>query len=168
MAAIIIGEGGPSDPQRINLATSKNTPIPNSRRHERAPEALQAAKELWLTTGRQLRSMSATYNCIGMVFANRRTCIEPEVVPIILSDDEYREVSEADVVIGDIVLYHTNENEITHAGVVVSKEPNVAACGWSIRVLSQWGSDGEYFHDHRDVPEALGRRVKFYSERRRG
>ena len=76
MAGFIIGQGGESDQQRISLATSKNRNIPNSRRPERAPEAMLAAREMWLKDNRELRSMSATYNCIGMVFANRRTWID--------------------------------------------------------------------------------------------
>jgi hypothetical protein len=169
MAGYIILEGGASDRQRISLATSKNNDIPNCRRGERCPEALQEAKKIYLKDGRQLRSLSATYNCIGMVFANRRTWIDPEIVPMILSDDEYKQVPEADVMEGDIVLYQSDrDRKLSHVGLVVSKEPNLEAGTWSIRVLSQWGADGEYFHDYRDVPEALGRPIGFYSERRKG
>jgi hypothetical protein len=88
---LLVGLGGPSDATRIRLATSKNRLIENTQRRESAPEQLRAAKDLHLTghPGRDVRSLSAVYNCIGMVFANRRAWVEPEQVPMILEDDGY-------------------------------------------------------------------------------
>jgi hypothetical protein len=55
--------------------------------------------------GRTLRSLTARYNCIGMAFANRRTCIEPEEVALILHEDDYIDVQRpADVMPGDLVI----------------------------------------------------------------
>ena len=171
MAGILINPGGAADRESIKLATSKNTTIPNWRRKERAPEALREAMRIVLENhpGRSLRSLTATYNCIGMIFANRRTCIEPEHVPMILSDDRYVEVrAPADVKPGDLVIYHEPSTaDVSHVALVVSNTAKLENGSSLIIVLSQWGSHGEYFHDYRDVPEALGRPDQFYSERRR-
>src|SRR5437867_2806150 len=95
MAGIPINPGSEADRESIRLATSKNTPIPNCRRRERPPEALKAARRIVLEGHPEVRprSLTATYNCIGMVFANRRTWIEPEHVSMILADDGYAEVA---------------------------------------------------------------------------
>ena len=114
----------------------------------------------------QLRSLTGTYNCFGMAFANRRTCIEPIHVQMILDDDGYKEISPQDVMPGDIVIYRDNRGEVSHVAVVVLHEPDVANAKWKTTVLSQWGAQGEYVHDHLDVHQMLGTPDKFYSERR--
>jgi hypothetical protein len=170
MAGMLINPGGESDRESIRLATSKNTLIPNFRRGERTPAALKEAMKLALDghPDRRLRSLTSKYNCIGMAFANRRTCIEPDYVPLILREDEYEEIAlYADVLPGDLVIYHDAYGDVSHVAVAVSNEPDLTSGGSNIRVLSQWGSDGEYLHDYRDVPPFLGKPVKFYSERRR-
>ncbi len=167
----VVNPGGPNDRESIRLATSKNRWIPNERRRERAPEALQEALRIATEgyPGRKLRSLTATYNCIGMAFANRRTCIEPEHVSMILHDDGYALVgSKAALMPGDVVVYESEDSpgEISHVAVVVSNDPNLRDGSSAIRVLSQWGSDGEYLHDYRDVPPWLGKPVRFYTERK--
>jgi hypothetical protein len=168
--AYLINPGGADDRNSIDLATSKGTRIRNWQRGEQPEEALRDAARFATEghEGRRLRSLTARYNCIGMVFANRRTCIEPDEVPMILRDDEYVEVPRpADVMPGDLVIYEKEADEVSHVAVVVSNDPNLADGGSVIRVLSQWGSDGEYLHDYKDVPPLLGSPVRFYSERRR-
>lgn len=165
----LINPGGVEDKKSIELATSKGNHIRNSQRGERPAEALKDAARFATEgyDGRKLRSLTSRYNCIGMVFANRRTCIEPEEVPMILIDDEYVEVVRAaDVVPGDLVVYE-DVGGISHVAVVVSNDPRVADGDSIISVLSQWGSDGEYLHEYRDVPPLLGKPVRFYRERRR-
>jgi hypothetical protein len=164
----IIDLGSVRDRNRIELATSQGKRIPNARRSERAPEALEAGRKLIIDkhSSARLRSLTATYNCYGMAFANRRTCIEPIHVQMILDDDGYQEVSLKDVMPGDIVIYRDRGGEISHVAVVVCHEKDVANAQWKTTVLSQWGADGEYVHDHRDVNEMLGKPDKFYSEKR--
>ena len=165
--ATIIGEGGLSDKAGIALSTSKNRHIPNQRTPERSPQSMYAAKQLHAKGSRQLRSLRSTYNCVGMVFANRRTFIEPEQIPMILQDDEYTEVVRTDELMpGDVVLYKDPDTgDIKHVGVVLAAE--VMFETKRIRVLSQFGRDGEYIHDVDDVPSFYGQTVvRFYSERR--
>lgn len=115
----------------------------------------------------RLRSLSATYNCFGMAFASRRTCIDATEVQMILDDDGYVQIESKDVQPGDIVLYFDAEREISHVAVVVCHKPDIANADWKTTVLSQWGADGEYLHDIADVNEALGKPDKFYSEKRK-
>ena len=167
--AEILDLGGVRDRKAIDLATAKNTRIPNARRPERPPDALAAAMQFIQGShpNIRLRSLTATYNCVGMAFASRRTCIEPHHVQMILDDDGYKEVAPADVVSGDLVIYRDKHGEISHVAVVVSHAPDIAKGQWRTDVLSQWGSDGEYLHEITDVSELLGKPDKFYSERRR-
>jgi hypothetical protein len=165
---VILGEGGPNDNKSILLATSKKNRIPNYQMSERAPASRFSARQLHEKGSRQLRSLRSDYNCVGMVFANRRTFIEPEHIPLILKDDEFVEVESSSVMVGDIVLY-TIPSEIIHVGLVISVEGVFETK--KIRVLSQFGRDGEYFHDAVDIPEGYTEKgmptIKFYSESRK-
>ncbi len=170
LVAFLINPGGANDKESIALATRLKTHIPNwQRKPERSPESMQAALEV-VTKGHErriLRSLASTYNCIGMVFANRRTCIEPNHVPMILNEDGYVTVSEASsVMTGDIVVYEL-DGEVSHVAVVISNTPDLTNGSSNIQVLSQWGFDGEYLHDYRDVNEMLGIPMQFFSERRK-
>ncbi|MDX1984553.1 MAG: hypothetical protein SFV51_30055 [Bryobacteraceae bacterium] len=135
---------------------------------QRPYEAMMAAKKISLEGHgrRQLRSLNATYNCVGMVFANRRTCIDADHVPMILKDDGYVEVLDLEkVVAGDVIVYEDPQTcEVLHVGRVVSNQKIFSER--QIRILSQFGRDGEYFHDHTDIPQVYGKHFKFYSERR--
>ncbi len=95
---------------------------------------------------------------MGMVFANRRTCIEPEHFSMIASDDGYRQVQrQAEAVPGDVVAYRGGKSgQVEHVGLIVEVDLKVADASVSIRVLSQFGADGEYFHQADDVPLQLG------------
>src|SRR6266566_4467429 len=94
--AEILNLGSPSDRSSIRLVTSKDQYIPNVRERERAYESMLAAQRVSMQghARRVQRSLSATYNCVGMVFASRRTCIDAEHVPMILKDDGYFEVKD--------------------------------------------------------------------------
>jgi DNA-directed RNA polymerase subunit H (RpoH/RPB5) len=60
---------------------------------------------------------------MGMAFANRRTCIEPDQVPMILEEDGYVEIAQpAALMVGDVVVYE-RDGETTHVAVVVTNDP---------------------------------------------
>lgn len=164
----ILDLGGVKDRQAIDLATSRNRRIPNARRAERAPQSLQAARDFVTRKhpSARVRSLSATYNCIGLAFATRRTWVDTAHVKMILDDDGYAPIEERDVQPGDLAVYRDREGNVTHVGIVISHVPDVEAAIWRTRVLSQWGADGEYFHDLADVDEWLGKFEQFYTERR--
>ncbi|MFN7937068.1 MAG: hypothetical protein U0R19_27340 [Bryobacteraceae bacterium] len=167
MSAILINPGGPGDKRSIALETSKRRRIPNEQFPERPTESMQAARRQVTDghPGRIPRSLSATYNCVGMVFANRRTSIDPEYVPAILADDGFALVEQlADVHRGDVVVYTDDHGDIAHVGIVIANELIFGTR--QVLVLSQFGRDGEYFHPHNDVPDCYGKNIRFYSERR--
>lgn len=164
----IIERGGERDRESIPLATRMGTHIPNERRQERNPQSLQSAVDIHtLRPSVRLRSATAVYNCVGLVFSSRRAWIEPEHIPMILEEDGYYKVDdEGKIMPGDLVLYQNNSGEISHIGIVLERSPNVKTASWKIVVVSQWGGDGEYIHEIDDVLDCLGRPSEYWSERR--
>ncbi len=164
----ILGEGGEKDKSHIELATCKGRRIPNSRRWEMPLEARRASIEQWanLVPGAELRSLTATYNCMGMVFASRRTWVGPDQLELIKEDDGYEVVDEKKVVPGDFVLYRNAEGEVVHIGLLLEKQPVPSEGQFLFVVLSKWGQGGEYKHGLRDVPPILGKPAEFISERK--
>lgn len=165
----IIGRGSPRDPRAIPLGTRAGNWIPNERAPERSPWELQESMRIWAGERPDaiFRSISATYNCIGMAFASRRTWVEPENVDLILREDGYQLLGGPhEVVPGDIVLYKNGDGEISHVGVVIERRPKVENGSWEIWIVSKWGRDGEYIHKIGDAPEILGQPSEYWSERR--
>ena len=106
---------------------------------------------------------SATYNCHGLTFASRRTCInKSRDLQRILRDDGYEEVSLHDTIAGDIVIYSAVDGDLNHSGVVVaSGAPLVLPL-----VCSKWGNAGEYLHGLTNCPTLYGPITTFYRCRR--
>jgi hypothetical protein len=154
---------------QLSLDTRKARQIPNDRRLEQNPVRLEAAKECILKhhTSAQCRSLTGVYNCMGMVFASRRTCIDTDSITMILEDDEYRRLQPSDEVAkGDVVIYKDNDGHVSHVGLVVDIKPDLVQAENKIKVLSQWGQDGEYFHDAEDVNPRLGIPTEYWTDRR--
>jgi hypothetical protein len=146
-------------------------PIPNELRPERNPAALRAAIEIarGIIPDAIFRSISATYNCGGMVVADRRTWVYPPDVIVALAEDGYRRLNSPDEAeIGDVVIYHDDRGAACHFGFVIRKnlltpgEP-----GDALTVMSKWGADGEYIHPASRVPSALGTPAEYWTDRRR-
>lgn len=154
----------------LALETRARRPIPNEVRKERPRVALDAAVAHWRTLrpNALLRSISNTYNCVGLVVACRRVWAWPEDLVRVLIEDGYRRLAgEVEVEFGDIVVYEDDDGEVTHVGIVIGK--NVLTPGSSrdvLRVLSKWGGDGEYLHDLSHVPQVYGRVAAFWTDRR--
>ena len=129
---------------------------------------MQAAKNIVLNAhpNAYVRSISNLYNCMGMVFASRRTWVDPEHLRMILEDDGYQQVSSKDQLLpGDIVVYRDDQGEISHVGMVAQVKVNATKATWEVLVLSQWGGDGEYFHLDDDVNPTLGRPAEYWTDR---
>ena len=154
-------------PGNLALQARSGFHIPNERRRERPPIALLAAIELVreFHPDATLRSCSATYNCIGMVVASRRTTVEPSVLLRVLREDGHREIPIEETATGDVIVYRY-QDEVTHAGVILSKNVVASLDADPMRVLSQWGADGEYEHDSLDVPDVYGRPAEYWTDRR--
>ncbi len=159
-------------PEELSLALETRTrrPIPNEMRKERARASLRAAVDIMKQNhpNALLRSITATYNCIGLVIASRRTWVDPEHLPSILVQDGYRLLrgpEEAEV--GDVVVYRDKSGEISHVGLVSRKKISDPQNGMDyLQVLSKWGADGEYFHDLTDLPYLLGRPCEYWTDRK--
>ena len=84
------------------------------------------------------------YNCHGLVFGSRRTCIlNSETVHQVLDEDKYSETS--DVKVGDVAVYWDSEKIIHHTGLVIQVEDYV-------KVWSKWGVMGEVVHWAHNCP----------------
>ena len=152
---------------QLPLATRSGRQIPNDRRPEIHPDIMGAAREIVLSEhdSARVRSLSGVYNCMGMVFASRRTWIDTEELGEVLRDDQYRRLSDEDEVIeGDVVVYR-DRDVVTHVGIVARVQPDLTQAVTNITVLSQWGRDGEYFHRIDDINPRLGTPVEFWTDR---
>lgn len=164
----IIGQGGPTDSRSLELFTAKRRRIENEQPLPRPPVSMDAATSEWLRkhTSWSLRSKSSTYNCLGLVFATRRTAVDPDQFRLIAADDGLREVPREDAVAGDIVAYWDSRSDLVHVGVVLRVVPDFQAAKVNLEVLSQFGFDGEYTHAAEDVPEAYEvKKISVWTER---
>lgn len=163
---VIIDRGGPADPAALKLATRKNNWIHNEPAIERSPIEMRAAVN-YATSGRPnvlLRSAASHYNCMGLVFAARRTTIDIDRWTLIRGDDEYRRLANGEALtLGDVVVYK-RAGVVTHIGLIGEVRPGES--GPIVMVLSQWGFDGEYRHPLSEVPPLYGSAVEFWTDRR--
>lgn len=154
-------------PPELPLATRTGRLIPNEQRTEAAPERMQAAMQI-VTANHptaSLRSLRSTYDCMGMVFANRRTWVDIEHLETFLIDDGYRQISDNELKEGDLVVYRDESYEPTHVGIVQHLSPYKPDQSRDVYVLSQWGRDGEYFHRIDDVNHNLGTPTEYWTDR---
>ena len=152
----------------LDLATKRGTRVPNGKPPPQPAEAMAVRREYVLGKhpNAKVRSLSAEYNCVGMVFGARRTVIEPEHVPMILDEDGYRRIhGDGDLKLGDVVVYKDDNDEIGHVGIVICIKAICDPPKRDITVLSQWGLHGEYFHDIDDVEPDYGGRKEFWTDR---
>jgi hypothetical protein len=118
------------------------------------------------------RSLSATYNCFGLVFSCRRAFVFEESVELILNEDDYTKISREDVFRGDLVVYRSEPGmTANHVGIVFEVRPLLHGSfhrrtGTGITVLSQWGQNGEYLHLEHQVPADYGPHIEYYTDRR--
>jgi hypothetical protein len=165
----IIGEGSERDVRSIPLSTRDGSHIANVRRLEDPPEVRRKAAEDLRREheNARLRSSSSTYNCVGLVFAARRTWVGNDSLTTILERDGFSQVSgDQNLRVGDIVIYENSQGEMTHVGQVVDIEVSLIDGSGKVTVLSKWGAYGEYLHDLIDVPGQYGNVRRFWTERR--
>jgi hypothetical protein len=169
---IFVPSGGGQFGQLMPLVTKKGRSIPNVVNDEPSAFFLQNADAHAIapyagTTCTLRRPITATYNCVGMIFASRRTCIDPVHLPDIFQDDEYRQLaSEADLVVGDVVAYRyeTPPNQHAHVALVVWTPHGDATA--KTRLLSKWGDRaGEFFHDIDLIPPGCGGILEYWTDR---
>ncbi|MFN9092368.1 MAG: hypothetical protein ACK5V0_12935 [Alphaproteobacteria bacterium] len=84
-----------------------------------------------------------TYNCHGLTFASGRGWVVDDDVRGILKDDDYIQVSRAEVMVGDVILYVSVQGDVEHSGRVVSYQHGELAVPL---ILSKWGKGEEVIH----------------------
>lgn len=141
-------------PDGIPLATAKGREIPNSQAGEIAPLQVKTLENLIAKYNAELRCTSTVrYNCHGLTFANRRTGIDDDtIIPSILKDDGYVQVSPEEAMPGDVVLYWNETNgDIEHSGILVEpRNPNDPLK--PARILSKWSKGPEALHNANNCP----------------
>jgi hypothetical protein len=131
---------------------------------------MKAARDLWegQFPSIRVRSLSATYDCVGMALASRRTAIGAEHLKLILDGDGFKPVlRRSEVVEGDLIVYRAApDGEMEHVGVILSIRRCLSRGEIEFDCLSQWGEDGEYIHGEATVPARYGTHREFWSERK--
>lgn len=110
------------------------------------------------------RGASVRYNCHGLTFANRRTCIEDsDDLLTILGDDEYKKISLNETSRGDIIVYKDND-DIDHTGIIIDIK-KVKSIIVPI-IMSKWGArHAEYIHPYNHCPYNKSN-IEFWTERK--
>lgn len=157
--------------EELKLEARSKWPIPNELCPEKPDVALRAGRAVWEALFPRLtfRSISNTYNCVGMVVASRRVWVLPEYLERIFREDGFRRLQGlSEVEPGDIVVYQTDgDDEPTHVALVVRKQPVVPGEREDpLVVLSKWGGFGEYEHESQHVPNVYGQPTQFWTHRR--
>jgi hypothetical protein len=166
MAGIVIGAGGPTDRLSILLVTKAGNRIPNEQRRPFHPDQVAASLRLWATErpNAKLRSKgSAGYNCVGLVFASRRTCVDTESVEWILREDGFRRLTGPEhIVVGDVVVYR-RDGQISHVGWISTVDMGLGVR--RVTVQSKWGFEAEYLHPLDHLPTAYGTPAEYWTDR---
>lgn len=146
-------------PGSIPLYTRKGREISNVQDSDPAPtqvERVQSRSRRDYPRAIERRPPSGQYNCHGLTFANRRTCIrDPKDVAKVLEDDGFRGVRLSEVEPGDLVIY-LDGSDISHSGIILEVVPGYPEGSMlrGLKVLSKWGSAGEYIHMATEGPYA--------------
>jgi hypothetical protein len=129
----------------IKTETAKSWDIPNRQHMDLVGNEESLSRRFQALHGAELRTRATgRYNCHGLTFASRRTCIEDAaVIEKILEDDNYVPVAPEQVRPGDVVIYY-DDGVISHSGIVVEVLPESKR--WP-KVVSKWGPNGaEFLH----------------------
>jgi hypothetical protein len=168
-SAIIIDRGGENDPNSIRLGTRRTKHIKNEMRAEWPPNQLREDLNRCLTSFPclQPRSVSARYNCVGMVFATRRTWIDTEFVSQLLTDDEYRLLADkSQGQVGDIAVYKSTGGDICHVGIIIKRDVDFASGAVKFLILSKWACWAEFIHKPDEVFPSYGTLQEIWTDRR--
>jgi hypothetical protein len=165
----LVDAGGITDNNAIRIGTRKTQHVKNEIRAEYPPDQLRNDLDMIRRDFPQaeIRSVTATYNCVGMVFACRRTCIEPEEIETFLRDDEYMQLSTLnEAQIGDIVIYRDTHNIRQHIGIVCTRIENLISATVQFKILSKWGPWAELIHDPQDIYRPWGTLAEVWTDRK--
>ena len=163
--------------QRIVLQTRRGRDLKNAIDIAPEPRHFEVHRRLKGKHPRWAERIKPTggYNCLGLLWASRRTCLFDDLenqIAMVFEDDGYRvlDSSREEVVRGDLVAYWTQTADrriFLHAGLVV--EVQRATPGLAITnplVLSKFDStSGEFIHSYRDVEFPFEYSIEFWTDR---
>ena len=160
-----------SESNSIPLATRKGRPIENEQCLDVPPfksEMLIASMHRRYRFVHMRRPPAGLYNCHGLTFACRRTCVgilNPKSIETILDDDGYRQIGAAFIETGDTLVCYDG-SEISHSGIVTHVDRGDLATGVFavVYVCSKWGQESEYIHMVNQGPYAQ-HRITYWTDR---
>lgn len=145
----------------LGLDSCARRPIKNSTPPERSIDELDRMARDWQGwhPSAKLLVKSAVYNCMGLIFGSRRVQIDIDELPQILSEDVWRPIGEAELQVGDLVMY-VREGKARHVAFYIRTD----LVGSTIQrfVWSKCGEFGEYLHLITDVPKQYGQPDHFF------
>jgi hypothetical protein len=144
----------------ISTETSGRWPIPNQQNFDIVGNENTLVERFVTQYEAKLRTAaSGRYNCHGLTFGSRRTCIDDATSIVrILVDDGYKLVDIASVMPGDVVLYYDPDGTVSHSGIVALIPDGPLKFP---QVVSKWGVAGaEYLHWVHKSPYGVD--YKFY------
>jgi hypothetical protein len=146
----------------IRLQTAQGSEIENGPYDGISLLDIQLVESLATANRTPRTGASLKYNCHGLTFASRRTGIfEPSLISLILSEDGYLELPDADAVLpGDLVIYYSDDGDPSHSGIVLERKQSPGL--YDPWVLSKFGKGPEFIHRLWDVPPIYGRNPIFY------
>ncbi len=166
---VLLGGGGE---RRLALETRLGRPIANfiERKpgdRERRVYDLQRKKfgGNWINR----KPACGGYNCFGMVFASRRTAVldaedADAQIDDILGDDGYRPITEAEAVVGDLVLYKDKSIGLLHAARITRRGDLKV-----LFALSKWdstsGEDEHHIRHHCWTDAGFEVELQFWTDR---
>lgn len=171
MTIPLLDPGGESDNRALKLSTRQGNHIRNFIKPEWSPqelrEALRQCREAQPNI-KEIRSSSGIYNCVGMVFASRRTWVEPDEVEQILREDGYTPLAGVlqDAKLGDVVVYRNDRGKVAHVGIIIRIIEDHALAKRSYDILSKWGPWAEIIHEPDYVLPNFGRLTEVWTDRR--
>lgn len=130
----------------ITTETANRWAIPNQQNFDLVGnEEILATRFVAQYEARLRTKATGRYNCHGLTFGARRTCIDDaSSISKILADDGYQLVENTGVMPGDVVLYYDYDGTVSHSGIVVEVPGDPMNF---VRVVSKWGVPGaEYLH----------------------
>jgi hypothetical protein len=166
---LVVEPGSEKDANSVLLGTLRTRHIRNERRPEWKPADLREGVAICKKSFPDLitRSVTAIYNCVGMVFATRRTWVDTSLVYKLLADDGYERLTSIDdAQVGDVAVYKTSTGTVMHVGVFIEKNADVQRARFSFRILSKWGPWAEFIHRPDEVFPAWGTLSEVWTDRK--
>jgi hypothetical protein len=145
---ILLDPTGVPEHRKIVLQTRLGNAIDNLQPWHYAPfewKQLNVSLRKYEALGAvQVNGVCPIYNCHGLTFGSRRTQVDwtPATINMILKEDDFEEVPDRDVRVGNVVIYYGDDGKPEHSGIVVGKQREFDVP----LIWSKWGKGQEVVH----------------------